>query len=95
MLSRLLQPHHLTLPHPLSLASLDTFGNEIAESPVAHRLLQHQLQVHVKVIDASALVVHLELLLLLLLHRSRMGSRPAAWGSKDGRRSSFVVCFRP
>ena len=47
MLSRLLQPHHLTLPHPLSFASLDTFGNEIAESPMAHRLLQHQLQVQV------------------------------------------------
>ena len=82
------------MPHPLSFASLDTFGNEIAESPVAHRLLQHQLQVQVKVIDASALIVHLELL-LLLLHRSRMGSRPAAWDSKDGRRSSFAVCFRP
>ena len=49
MLSRLLQPHHLTIPHLLSFASLDTFGNEIAESPVAHRLLQHQLQVQVKV----------------------------------------------
>ena len=37
------------MPHPLSFASLDTFGNEIVESPVAHILLQHQLQVHVKV----------------------------------------------
>ena len=37
------------MPYPLSFASLDTFGNEIAESPVAHRLLQHQLQVQVEV----------------------------------------------
>ena len=28
----MLQPHHLTIPHPLSFNSLDTLGNEIAES---------------------------------------------------------------
>src|SRR5215216_7533466 len=32
MLSRLLQPHHLSFPYPLSFASLDTHGNRIAES---------------------------------------------------------------
>ncbi len=76
MLSRLLEPHHLTIPHQLSFASLDTFGNEIAESPVAHRLLQHQLQVQVKrYFYVGAIIVLLEFLLLL---QSRMGSRPAA-----------------
>ena len=32
MLSRLLQPHHLSIPYPLSFASLDAHGNEIVES---------------------------------------------------------------
>ena len=32
MLSHLLQPQHLSNPHPLSFASLDTHGNGIAES---------------------------------------------------------------
>ena len=32
MFSRLLQPHHLSFPYPLSFASLDTHGNGIAES---------------------------------------------------------------
>ena len=32
MLSRLLQPHHLSFPYPLSFASLDTHGNGITES---------------------------------------------------------------
>ena len=48
-----------------------------------------------RLLDASALIVHLELVLLLLLHRSRIGSRPAARDSKDGCRSYFLVCFRP
>ena len=61
MLSRLLQPHHLTIPHPLSFASLETFGNEIAESPLAHILLQHQLKVQVKsYLDVSMLIVLFE-----------------------------------
>ena len=38
MLSRLLQPHHLTIPHPLSFSSLDTFGNEIAEPPCGSQI---------------------------------------------------------
>ena len=29
----MLQLHHLTIPYPFSFASLDTLGNEIAESP--------------------------------------------------------------
>ena len=31
MLSRVLQTHHLTIPLPFSFASIDTFGNEIAQ----------------------------------------------------------------
>ena len=31
MLSRLLQPHHLSIPYPLSFVSIDTHGNGIAE----------------------------------------------------------------
>src|SRR3989337_3312299 len=44
----LLQPHHLSIPYPLSFASLDTPGNEIAESPWLTDYYNNRLQVQVK-----------------------------------------------
>ena len=69
----LLQPHHLSFPYPLSIASLDTHGNGIAESSwltdyynnsCRYRLCDNH--------DARAMLACFGVLLLLLL---RSGDR--------------------
>ena len=72
MLSRLLQPHHLSFPYPLSFASLGTHGNGIAESSwltdYYNTSCRYMLcDAH----DARAMSICVGVLLLLLLLHSR------------------------
>ena len=82
MLSRYCNLTTLPLPFPLSFASLDTHGNGIAESSwltdyynnsCKYRLCDDH--------DARAMFACFGVLLLLLL-RSGIGSRSAAWASR-------------
>ena len=82
MLSRCCNLTTLPLPFPLSFASLDTHGNGIAESSwltdyynnsCRYRLCDDH--------DARAMLDCFGVLLLLLL-RSGIGSRSAAWASR-------------
>ena len=82
MLSRCCKLTTLCLPYPLSFASLDTHGNGIAESSwltdyynnsCRYRLCDDH--------DARVMFAWVGVLLLLLL-RSGIGSRSAAWVSR-------------
>ena len=88
----LLQPHHLSVPYPLSFASLDTHGNGIAESSwltdyysisCRYRLCDDH--------DARAMFACFGVLLLLLRSGDRF--QVGSLGQQGGCRLSFCLCF--
>ena len=81
MLSRYCNLTTLPLPFPLSFASLDTHGNGIAESSWLTDYYNSSCRYRLyDDLDARAMFACLGVLLLLL--RSGIGSRSAAWASR-------------
>ena len=81
MLSRLLQPHHLSIPYPLSFVSLETHGIGIVESSwltdyyntsCRYRFCDDH--------DARAMLLDLEF--FFCFFDQGIGSRSAAWASR-------------
>ena len=82
MLSRSLQPHQLSIPNPLSFASLDTHGNGIAESSWLTDYYNTSCRFrfcddH----DARAMLLVLEFFFCFFFDQG-IGSRSAAWASR-------------
>ena len=78
----LLQSHHLSIPYPLSFASLDTHGNGIAKSSWLTNYYNNSCRYRLcDDLDARAMFACVGVLLLLLL-RLGIGSRSAAWASR-------------
>ena len=82
MLSCLLQPHHLSIPYPLSFASLDTHGNGLL-SPRGSQITTTTVAG-----TGSAMIMTRERCLLVLefffcvFFDQGIGSRSAAWASR-------------
>ena len=82
MLSRCCSLTTLPLPFPLSFGSLDTHGNGIAESSWLTDYYKNSCRYRLcDDHDARAMFACFGVLLLLLL-RSGIGSRSAAWASR-------------
>ena len=83
MLSRLLQPHHFTIPYPLSFAGLHASRNEVPESlwltdyyntSCRYRFCDDH--------DARAMLLVLEFFFFCFIFDQGIGSRSAAWTSR-------------
>ena len=81
MLSRLLQPHHLSIPYPLSFASLDTHGNGIAESSWLTDYYNNSCRYRLcDDLDARVMLACFEFFFYFIVQG--IGSRSAAWASR-------------